>query len=885
MSVHPLLRRQLERIGLEDLTAPPDPARWQQLIERISRTYVEADQDRYTFQRSFELSSAEMRERTDDLRRSSEADVIAERDKLKAVISALGDGLCALDLAGVITDVNPAGERLFERPAGELLGAHVLSAFLLHDEARERIRAERLAALLASGDSLRDEDAELLAADGTRVPVSCVLSPVIDRGRLTGAVFVFRDITERKRAERALMRARREAEAASLAKSEFLANMSHEIRTPMNGVLGMTELALYTDLSRVQREYMLAVQASAKSLLGIINDILDFSKIEAGHLALDETEFALRDCIGDTLKVLAAKAHEKGLEFVADIAHDTPDTLEGDRLRLQQILINLLGNAVRFTDSGEVVLRVGADVAGDDVTLRVSVSDTGIGIAKDSQARVFEAFAQADTSTTRRYGGTGLGLSIASRLVRLMGGEITLESEVGRGSTFSFTAKFRRASARASRLREGDATIRGLKALIVDDHPTNRRILRDALTSWQMEPHEATGGAQALATLMQAAAAGTPFKLVLLDVMMPDLNGFEVAEEIGRNPALEGTTVIMLSSMDVSRDVSRLSSAGVAGYLVKPIALGSLLDTIVAHLGGGPSTVGAVGRYSLFASAVKSRRVLLVDDNAINRRVAHGHLAARGHQVVEAVDGASALAALARAPFDVVLMDVQMPGVDGFHATAQIREGERGTGRRQRVVAMTAHAMAGDRERCLAAGMDAYVAKPISRRDLYAAVEVEDAAPEAPPSPQAATAQRAHDEAPTVAPQTPPAASRASIAAAVRDAPIFDPAALLARFDGDRDLMREVIAMFCADARGMLDGLRRSVATLDARGVEHEAHTHKGCLGELCAKEAQALARELEFAGREGRRDEMTARFGALEASVDELLTALEAHQMQGDSQ
>ena len=878
MIIHPLLRRQIRKAGLVEEGAAPDAAQWALLLERISRSYVESDQNRVTLERSLELSSTEMRKLNDDLRLAGEAQVMVERDKLKAVISAIGDGLCSLDLEGRVTNLNPAAEELLGRTMAELAGADVLAAFDLHDGAQGHLKASDLAALIASGATLRDEDADLVCADGRRVPVSCVLSPVVERGVLAGAVFVFRDITERKRAEAELLRARREAEAASVAKSEFLANMSHEIRTPMNGVLGMTELALYTDLTRVQREYMLTVQASARSLLGIINDILDFSKIEAGHLTLEENDFALRECVGNTLKVLAVKAHEKGIEFAADIAQDVPDSLSGDSLRLQQILINLLGNAVRFTERGEVVLRVSAEVEGDSVLLHVAVADTGIGIPKDRQAKVFDAFVQADNTHTRKYGGTGLGLSIVSRLVKMMDGRVWLESEVGVGSTFHFTARFRRASLRRSRLREGDAKIRGLRTLVVDDHPTNRRILNAALTSWEMEPHEASSGASALATLLQAAGAGAPFRLVLLDVMMPDVDGFMVAEEIGRNPALEGTKVIMLSSMDVSGEVARLASAGVAGYLVKPIALSSLLDAIVAHMGGGVAHARSNAHAPV--TVTRARKVLLVDDNAINRRVANGHLVARGHDVIEAVDGVTALEALERERFDVVLMDVQMPNMDGFEATRRVREAEAGTRKHQRIVAMTAHAMAGDRERCLAAGMDAYVSKPIARLELYAAVEWDEVISD--PSPSLATLAKDLPPLAALAPEpseaaAPPAAARAATVPPASAAPPFDPGTLLARLGGDEELMREVIAMFIADARGMVDAVRKASSQGDAKKIEGSAHTLKGCLGELCAATAQGLARDLELAGREGRPADAAARFDALEAAVTELLAALEA--------
>ncbi len=888
MSIHPLLRRQIRKAGVPEEGAAPDPAQWSLLVERIHRSYVENDQCRETLERSLELSSAEMRKLNDDLRRAGEAQVTSERDKLKAVISAIGDGVCALDREGRVTNLNPAGEQLLGRGLADLAGAAALCHFELHDASWERLGEEALAALVSQGATLRDEDAVLVSATGERVPVACVLSPVVERGSLAGAVFVFRDIGERKRAEAELLRARREAEAASVAKSEFLANMSHEIRTPMNGVLGMTELALYTDLTRVQRDYLLTVESSARSLLGILNDILDYSKIEAGHMSLEETDFALRDTIGNALKVLAVKAHEKGIELIADIAPDVPDSLSGDPLRLQQILINLLGNAVRFTERGEVVLRIAADLGPDDVTLRVSVSDTGIGIPKDRQAKVFEAFAQADSSHTRKYGGTGLGLSIASQLVRLMGGRIWLESEVGGGSTFHFTARCGRATRRMSRLREGDAKVRGLKTLIVDDHPINRRILDAALNSWEMEPHQAASGPEAVAEMLRAASAGSPYRLVLLDVMMPEMDGFTVAEEIGRNPALEGTKVIMLSSMDVTRDVERLASAGVAGYLVKPIGLSALLDAIVTHLGGAAPARGDAGAAP--ALCARPRRVLLVDDNAINRRVARGHLEARGHSVVEAADGESALVSLDQGRFDVVLMDVQMPQMDGFEATRRVRQAEVGGVFRQRIVAMTAHAMAGDRERCLAAGMDGYVAKPIARAELYAEVEWGDEPViemlSAGPRPLDLRSIGPRSAGPrSLGPSSlgprPVDVRVVSRVVSTEVAP-FDPRALLQRFGGDEGLMGEVMAMFLSDARGMLDGLRAAVESGDARRMEADAHTLKGCLGELCASLGQELARELETAARERRVEEARQRFRPLEAAVFELLVALDAHARPG---
>ncbi len=800
------------------------------------------------------------------------------QDDLDRFFALSLDLLCIVGFDGCFKRVNPAWQRALGYTSSELLG-HPFIEFI-HPDDRQASAHE--ASKISTGEELLHFENRYLHKDGT---IRWLLWTATPFPALQVIYAAAHDITERKAAEETLAHyawdlevshraleeqtarlaqlvkeleaARRRAEEAAETKSAFLANMSHEIRTPLNAILGMTGLALQTRLTVDQRDYIATVKSAAHSLLGIINDILDFSKIDARRLDLERAEFDAREAIGNAAKLLAIRASEKSLELACHIAPAVPEALLGDAGRLRQVLLNVLGNAIKFTDSGEVVLRVTVEhLAPRRVTLHFAVSDTGIGIPPEKQEQIFQAFTQADSSTTRRYGGTGLGLAIAQRLVELMDGRMWVESAVGKGSTFHFIADFdtpHQPAAAASTVRR--KALEGLRVLVVDDNATNRRILDEMLASWRMIPATVADATSALTLLRRSANGPEPFDVVISDCQMPDVDGFTFARRLKRDPRLATTPVVMLTSIGRPRDVGRCRKIGVDAYLSKPVKHSDLLDALVNVFGVSTRKSPSLTRTT--RPRTRALRVLVAEDNVVNRKLVTRLLQKRGHRITAVENGRAAVAALtspAAKRFDVVLMDVQMPEMNGLEATAAIRQHEAAGGAHVPIIALTAHALQGDRERCLAAGMDAYLAKPIDVEELISTVETR-AEGGSSPLPEAA----------------------ATLAAA--PLPVFDQGAALKHSGGDRRLLTEVVALFRADYPSSLRQIESAIQTNDAEQLRFSAHALKGALATVGSHAGREAAFTLEQMGRAGDVD------GAPEAltALREMIVSLEGAFVSAD--
>jgi PAS domain S-box-containing protein len=828
-----------------------------EMLAQIQIRDAELSSAREDLERRVDERTNELEQEVGDRRRAQEA-LHESEGRIRLLLDSTAEAIYGIDRDGQCTFCNPATLRLLGHQKPEDLVGRALHRIIHHTHADGTPYAEEnctISASLRIGKGIHSDEEVFWRADGSSFHVEYWAHPIRKEGEIVGAVVTFLDITERKRAEEALRKSKDAAEAGSRAKSEFLANMSHEIRTPMNGIIGMTDLALDTDLTTEQREYLSLVKSSGESLLHLINDILDFSKIEAGKFELEETEFEIRDLFSNTLKTLAVRADKKNLELSVRVSPEVPRVVLGDSTRLRQVIVNLVGNAIKFTERGNVVVNAELESqSSDGVHLHILVSDTGIGISPEKQQLIFESFAQADGSTTRRFGGTGLGLTISRQIAEMMGGRIWVESKVGQGSVFHFTATFRHSKTPGFNAeRPEHLGLDGLSVLVVDDNDTNRNILAEMLTKWRMNPVLAGSAASALNAMEAAKRAGHPFSIVLLDARMPGTDGFSLAEKMHRKSGLAGPIVLMLSADRLQADTARCLDIGVIAYLTKPIGQSELLDAILLALGMRAVQDQSIQALSPIKEAPKGRslNILLAEDNFVNQKLAIRILEKAGHKVTLAANGKEVLKALEQAHppgFDVVLMDIQMPELDGLEATAAIRDREKASRGHLPIIAMTANAMRGDRERYLDGGMDGYISKPINSLGLFA--EIERCLAEVKRSTAMAKIPSQHGEH-------------------------LDRASLLERVEGDQELLAEMIQLFLADAPQLLDAMRKALLQGDMILLERSAHSMKGAAGNMSAEVTVSAALHLEQSAKKGDAESCKANLAALEGAVERLLPVL----------
>jgi len=791
-------------------------------------------------------------------RKIAEAAMRQSEEKYRTIIESIEDGYYEFNREGRLTFCNSSLSRILDQPRHNIIGQDIHA--ILGPEYGQKMMQAFLDVYQNQTTHTKELEWSFRQRDGVRKYLETSLSLVINtKGDVTGFRGLLRDVTRRKLAE-ALYREKLSAEAASRSKSEFLANMSHEIRTPLNSIIGLIELTLDSDLSDEQREDLNVVISAAYALLSLINDILDFSKIEAGRLELEYIPFNLPEFIGESLRILAAKAHEKHLELAYRVDPAVPNIVVGDPSRVRQIILNLVGNAIKFTDQGEIVVTVEPETGSQNpYHLAFSIRDTGIGIPKEKQESIFGAFSQADGSTSRKYGGTGLGLAVSKQLVTLMNGRIWIESpisighllaqnnEVGPGSAFHFSAHFRPAPEETQKADAiPDINIKGKKALVVDDNLSNLEITMELMESWDMAPIATTSAQKAKEILKNLRQTGSPYELILIDSDMPDEDGFSLVKWLQKQDALELKTILMLTSLRNRQQVN-LENLHVSAIITKPVRPSDLLDAIIKALFQSEeqtkSTIEAAEPTT--TQPQMALNVLVAEDTPFNQKFISRLLGKWGYTAEIVDNGLKAVAAVSAAGYDIILMDVQMPEMDGFEATAKIRELEAQKGSHTPIIAMTAHAMKGDRERCLEAGMDDYVPKPISSEALANAIRnlIKD-------KPQPIEKEDTVDE---------------------DTQPFFDKDALLKAFDNDMEFLKEVIDMFIADYPDMLKNITTAIESKDAPGLQRTAHALKGMLGNFQAESSAQKAYALEKMGSNGQLENAADIYRQLSAELDSL--------------